>query len=30
MNSKCTYELIGKKTIHIRTPTNDTKRATRI
>ncbi len=28
MNSKHTYELIGKKTIHIRTLTNDTKRAT--
>jgi hypothetical protein len=28
MNSKRTYELIGKKTIHIRTSTNDTKRAT--
>ena len=28
MNSKHTYELIGKKTIHIRTSTNDTKRAT--
>jgi hypothetical protein len=28
MNSKRTFELIGKKTIHIRTSTNDTKRAT--
>jgi hypothetical protein len=28
MNSKRTYELIGKKTILIRTPTNDTNRAT--
>ena len=28
MNSRRTYELIGKKTIHIRTSTNDTKRAT--
>ena len=28
MNSKCTLELIGKKTIHICTLTNDTKRAT--
>jgi hypothetical protein len=28
MNAKCMLELIGKKTIHIRTSTNDTKRAT--
>jgi len=28
MNAKRTLELIGKKTIHIRTSTNDTKRAT--
>jgi len=28
MSSKKTYELIGKKTIHIRTSTNDTKRVT--
>jgi len=28
INSKRTLELIGKKTIHIRTSTNDTKRAT--
>jgi hypothetical protein len=28
MNSKCTLELIGKKTIHICTSTNDTKRDT--
>jgi hypothetical protein len=28
MNSKRTYEVVGKKTIHIRTSTNDTKRVT--
>ncbi len=28
MNSKCMLELIGKKTLHIRTPTNNTKRVT--
>jgi hypothetical protein len=28
MSSKRTYEVIGKKTIHIRTSTNDTKRVT--
>jgi hypothetical protein len=28
MNSKSTLEIIGKKTIHIRTSTNDTKRTT--
>ena len=28
MSSKQTFELIGKKTIHIRTSTNDTKRVT--
>jgi len=30
MSSKKTYELIGKKTIHIRTSTSDTKRVTTI
>jgi hypothetical protein len=28
MNAKCTLELIGKRTIHIRTSTDDTKHAT--
>ncbi len=28
MNAKQTYEVIGRKTIHIRTSTNDTKRVT--
>ena len=27
-NSKCTLEMVGKKTVHIRKSTNDTKRAT--